>query len=177
MSENVVFEQHLKSRLYIFDQKDFPYRWAGFLLPDDVEPAEPEIDLARALTDRDLSGTFIFSMRVPDIESDEGVASFVKKIYGVIEESIGDRGVMWLSDIDDIGESTTSLMLFDGGGTRVIASCSIPLVEGDLDLVISSGSNVSLNEEKIQFYSKETQVLSYLFPDPQNPMSGLPCQQ
>ncbi len=169
MSENVVFEQHLKSRLYIFDQKDFPYRWAGFLLPDDVEPAEPEIDLARALTDRDLSGTFIFSMRVPDIESDEGVASFVKKIYGVIEESIGDRGVMWLSDIDDIGESTTSLMLFDGGGTRVIASCSIPLVEGDLDLVISSGSNVSLNEEKNSILLKRNSGAVVSFSGPSKP--------
>lgn len=134
--------------------------YLAYLLPQGTAAPKGGIDLAPALTDTSLGGSFLFSPRPFDFGDDKNKQeAFAGQIWGVLNRAPTSRGIMWVPSPEEILGQTKRFTLpflgLNGSGTTVTSGLSTG-IGLSLDLLVSQGMNVALSNNKLMFDGSTT---------------------
>jgi hypothetical protein len=139
------FTQVFGIGLYLAAQSTDDRGYLALVLPQNVDPPGPEIELNQALHDESLSGNFVFSAAKLGFADADAAQSFVTAVNTVVSKSPAYRAFLWLTDPSNITSDTAPLMGISGHGTQVNAGLQAPITL-TLSLQIQSGIELTLDD-------------------------------
>ncbi len=140
------FIRSSNSQLYVAPSASDDKGFAAFFLP--AVPTDPPdgYEIAQALTDSNLNGSFILSAHNPDLGSATAVATFVGKLQGLLGTG---RYIIWLYDVHNFSATENTLFLpVQSDGSCTIQGLTVPLVSG-ISLQVQNNMQLTASEDGI----------------------------
>jgi hypothetical protein len=104
-----------------------------------------EIELADALSNAQLGGTFVFSAGAPGICT-QNAQDFVDNILGVVRRAGAARGIVWISDPLSITDNSTALLGLSANGQFVTTGLAAPVLSS-FNLTVTNGTDLTLSAD------------------------------
>ncbi len=177
MNKTTIFKQNqYNTRLYLAvvstGETDRETNNLALVLPQTVTPPGTEISFKDALTEVDLSASFVFSGFGIAPTSVEQATTFVEAIGTMIGDLSLTRAIFWLTDNTEITKDTVAAMSIDAAGSKVDKSAVFPIVSSFLSLQIEQGFTISLNEDETALELTGSKDITIAFTGARSPVTS-----
>jgi hypothetical protein len=144
------FQQVPGTRLFVASSGPADRGWLGYLVPPNVTPSDPGVDLETALTGTTLGGSFILSTATPDLGGAGALAAFIAALDGVIGNAPVPRVFAWLADPASVTDATTRLMGFSvQNGSAVTRSALQATIVQSLTFQVTSAVAITVDGDTL----------------------------
>ncbi|MEN3754055.1 hypothetical protein ABC733_19560 [Mangrovibacter sp. SLW1] len=146
---NGFFTQSANPSLYLASTDSGNVGAVAFVTCAGVVPTEKDIELADALTNVTLAGSFVFSPSLLNFNNDADLqAAFVKAVQNQVAQRPSSRGILWLPDPTPAVVAAERALIFLGlswDGTSVSSGLANAYFFPNLFLAIQNGMLVALS--------------------------------
>lgn len=151
------FAQAAFASLYLGPKTDDDSGYVAFLLAEGVPPPGDSIELAAALADQSLSGSFLFSPVPLDFGGNQTAQqTFCQAIWEWLRANF-PRGIFWIAHPEAVAAAVSvsrfnpPFLGLSAQGNSVIAGLVAPIVAPSLVLEVVNGVAIALVETTLEF--------------------------
>jgi len=146
----------------------------AFVAAEGAATPDKPLDLAKALSDQTLAGSFVFSSTALNFNDDKDLQkAFVEAVWIKVSKMPASRGILWIGNSATLAaEPTVPFLGLSADGTSVASGLSGGTILPSLSLSIQNGMTLTLTNTTLAITSGSIGFTGSSAPDMTSPPSG-----